>query len=60
MGIKTIGEWVENDSTIAMLREMGVDYAQGFVIDVPRPLEQVMQQRTSGEVTSLRGRRAMR
>jgi len=44
----------------AMLREMGVDYAQGFVIDVPRPLEQVMQQRTSGEVTSLRGRRAMR
>lgn len=60
MGIKTIGEWVENDSTLAMLREMGVDYAQGFVIDVPRPLEQVMQQRTSGEVTSLRGRRAMR
>jgi EAL domain-containing protein (putative c-di-GMP-specific phosphodiesterase class I) len=57
MGIKTIGEWVENDSTLAMLREMGVDYAQGFVIDVPRPLEQVMQQRAKGTVASLKGRR---
>ncbi len=56
MGIKTIGEWVENDSTLAMLREMGVDYAQGFVIDVPRPLDQVMSQRAKAHVTSLRGR----
>jgi len=58
MGIKTIGEWVENDSTLAMLREMGVDYAQGYVIDMPRPLEQVVQQRLAEELKNLRGRRA--
>jgi EAL domain-containing protein (putative c-di-GMP-specific phosphodiesterase class I) len=57
MGIKTIGEWVENDSTLAMLRDMGVDYAQGFVIDVPHPLEQVMQQRAAGSVTAIREKR---
>jgi diguanylate cyclase (GGDEF)-like protein/PAS domain S-box-containing protein len=57
MGIKTIGEWVENDSTLAMLRDMGVDYAQGFVIDVPRPLDQVMQQRAAAPVAGPKGLR---
>jgi diguanylate cyclase (GGDEF)-like protein/PAS domain S-box-containing protein len=58
MGIKTIGEWVENDSTLAMLRDMGVDYAQGYAIDIPRPLEQVIQQRLVQDLDALRGQRA--
>ncbi|MGE5526929.1 MAG: EAL domain-containing protein [Rhodospirillaceae bacterium] len=57
MGIKTIGEWVENESTLEMLRDMGVDYAQGFVIDTPRPLDHVMQQRAMASVTSIKERR---
>jgi EAL domain-containing protein (putative c-di-GMP-specific phosphodiesterase class I) len=48
---------VENDSTLAMLRDMGVDYAQGFVIDVPRPLDQVMQQRAAAPVAGPKGLR---
>jgi len=39
MGLKTIGEWVESEATLERLREIGIDYAQGFVLDRPHPLE---------------------
>jgi EAL domain-containing protein (putative c-di-GMP-specific phosphodiesterase class I) len=35
MGITTIAESVENAETLAILREIGVDYAQGFGISRP-------------------------
>ena len=38
IGVKTIAELVENEETIAKLREVGVDFAQGFGISRPRPL----------------------
>lgn len=38
MGKQIIAEYVENDAILAMLREIGVDYAQGYVIDRPRRL----------------------
>jgi PAS domain S-box-containing protein len=38
IGVKTIAELVEDDETIAKLREIGIDYAQGFGISRPRPL----------------------
>lgn len=38
MGIRTIAEFVEDDRTVAKLREIGVDYAQGFGIDRPGPI----------------------
>ena len=37
MGMKTIAEFVNNDAIIAELRKIGVDYAQGFAIDEPKP-----------------------
>jgi len=37
-GKQTIAEFAENDEIIAMLRGMGVDFAQGFGVDEPRPL----------------------
>jgi len=42
LGIATIAEYVENDSTLALLREMGVDYAQGYGIARPRPIEHLV------------------
>jgi len=36
MGVKTIAESVENAETLAILREIGVDYAQGFGIAQPQ------------------------
>jgi PAS domain S-box-containing protein len=38
IGVKTIAELVENEETIKKLREVGIDYAQGFGISRPRPL----------------------
>lgn len=38
MGKKTIAEFVENDAILEKLREIGVDYAQGYAISKPHPL----------------------
>jgi EAL domain-containing protein (putative c-di-GMP-specific phosphodiesterase class I) len=42
MGIKTIAEWVEDETTLGMLRKIGVDYAQGYLIARPRPIEDAL------------------
>ena len=38
MGIKTIAEFVENDAILQRLKELGVDYAQGYGVGKPLPL----------------------
>jgi Amt family ammonium transporter len=40
MGIKSIAEFVENDAVLETLRSLGVDYAQGYHIGRPRPLDE--------------------
>lgn len=40
LGVKTIGEFAENEVIINKLRDIGVDYAQGYGIAKPQPLEQ--------------------
>jgi len=37
MHIKTIAEWVEDETTRAVLQQTGVDFAQGFSIGKPEP-----------------------
>jgi diguanylate cyclase (GGDEF)-like protein/PAS domain S-box-containing protein len=39
MNIKTIAEFVEDQETLAAIREVGVDYAQGYAIARPAPIE---------------------
>jgi len=39
LGIKTIAEYVEDIETLEALRQLGVDYGQGFGIARPKPLE---------------------
>ncbi|HEY4715866.1 MAG TPA: EAL domain-containing protein [bacterium] len=41
MGIKTIAEFVENKETIKLLKEYGIDYAQGYAIGKPAPWEEI-------------------
>jgi EAL domain-containing protein (putative c-di-GMP-specific phosphodiesterase class I) len=43
MGLITVAESVESPALIEMLREIGVDHAQGHGIDTPKPLHQVLQ-----------------
>ena len=42
-GKKTIAEFVENDAILEKLREIGVDYAQGYGIGMPRPLNELLE-----------------
>ena len=41
IGIKTIAEYVENESIKNELVEMGVDYLQGYFTGEPKPLEEI-------------------
>lgn len=43
MGKKIIAESVESEAVVEKLREIGIDYAQGFAIGVPRPLAELGQ-----------------
>ncbi len=40
-GQKTVAEGVEDEGTLAMLRDLGVDLAQGFAIGRPAPVADV-------------------
>lgn len=40
MGLKTVAEFVENEQILWELHDLGVDYAQGYGISPPRPLEE--------------------
>jgi EAL domain-containing protein (putative c-di-GMP-specific phosphodiesterase class I) len=39
MGIATIAEFVESDAILARLRSIGVDYAQGYALQRPLPID---------------------
>ncbi len=41
MNIKTIAEYVENEEILATVKEIGVDYIQGYVIGEPVPIEAI-------------------
>ena len=42
MGLKTVGEFVENEPILQELLDLGVDYAQGYLIHRPEPLGQLL------------------
>jgi len=43
MGMKTIAEFVENDAIRQRLQHMGVDFAQGYGIGKPAPINDILQ-----------------
>jgi diguanylate cyclase (GGDEF)-like protein/PAS domain S-box-containing protein len=38
LGIQTVAEFVEDEATVAVLREIGIDYAQGYHYHRPEPM----------------------
>ncbi len=45
MGIQTIAECVETAEVLAELARLGVEYAQGFHVAEPRPLDAFAHER---------------
>jgi EAL domain-containing protein (putative c-di-GMP-specific phosphodiesterase class I) len=43
-GMKTVGVFVSDEQTVAMLRELGVDYAQGYTVGRPLPVQDALGQ----------------
>ena len=39
MGKKTIAEWAESDAIVSRLQDLGVDYAQGYAVGRPCPID---------------------
>jgi len=42
MGMQTIGEFVENDEIKRVLKDIGVNYGQGYGIEKPRPFGEIL------------------
>ncbi len=42
MGMESIAEFVEDEHIVADLKKIGVNYAQGYFYDKPRPLDEVL------------------
>jgi diguanylate cyclase (GGDEF)-like protein/PAS domain S-box-containing protein len=49
LGKQTIAEFVEDRGTLDMLRQIGVDCAQGFYIGRPRPLDDILHEITGND-----------
>jgi diguanylate cyclase (GGDEF)-like protein len=43
MGIKTIAEFVENEEVLEVVKDLGIDYAQGYYFGKPEPLEEKLK-----------------
>ena len=41
LGMCTVAEYAENDAIVARLRDIGIDYAQGYGVERPRPLDEL-------------------
>lgn len=50
MGIHTIAEFVETEAILAKLHELQVNFAQGYGIEKPRPLHELLQERVKIKV----------
>ncbi len=47
LGMKTIGEWAEDAATVQTLREIGVDYVQGYAVARSMPPERLLEGHSS-------------
>ena len=43
MGLKMVGEFVGDEATKEILREIGVDFAQGYGVGKPAPLKEILR-----------------
>jgi diguanylate cyclase (GGDEF)-like protein len=54
LSMETVAEYVENEAILAAVRRLGVDYAQGYAIGKPQPLDALLIELDSAEVSRMR------
>jgi diguanylate cyclase len=47
VGVKTVAEFVDRPEVLAKLRSMGIDYAQGFLLHRPAPLNDLLESKVA-------------
>jgi diguanylate cyclase (GGDEF)-like protein len=47
MGVKTIAEFVEDKEVLKVVKDLGIDYAQGYYFGKPEPLEEKLKKHFS-------------
>ena len=55
LGKQTVAEFVEDADTAALLRDLGVDYGQGFHLGTPAPLAEHLAARSSNGAAPTNG-----
>lgn len=45
VGVKTVAEFVDKPEVLQRVGDIGIDFAQGFLLHRPQPLEQVLRER---------------
>jgi diguanylate cyclase (GGDEF)-like protein/PAS domain S-box-containing protein len=48
LGMQTVAEWVEDEATLELLRELRVDHVQGYHLGRPRPAAEVRAEAEDG------------
>jgi diguanylate cyclase (GGDEF)-like protein len=54
LDLDTVAEYVESEAVAARLTLLGIDYAQGYAFDRPRPLDEVLSELQNEESRRLR------
>jgi len=49
LGIKVVAEYVEDLETLVLVRELGIDFAQGYFIGKPQHVDIALAAAWSGE-----------
>ena len=52
LGLKTVAEFVDHPAVLARLREIGVDFAQGFLLHRPVPIDELLCALTTPSITA--------
>lgn len=58
MGLKTVAEFVENETVLKELASIGVDYAQGYFIAMPCEIEEALDQAKTQTLLEKKHRKA--
>lgn len=53
---QTVAEFVESESIMAMVKELGLDFAQGYGLGRPEPIEQILVRTAQGTGSHSQGR----